>query len=201
MLYSTDVIPLLHRIAVAAFVGVTSVSMLVGVFGRLQIPRPRMVWRRSGPLTRVPLGPSLFLLVAIGSIGHAWTTGRMVPLYVLVGYPAGGVFWFIATWMLRSVVITDYGIVPDPRRVHRAVVWSQVVDYFTRRTDGEVQFVFFCRGSDGERHRFELPVPTYHVPAFRKLVDQKLAARFRVSCEELSETDELPQLDDRIDRP
>lgn len=199
MLHSTDVIPILHRLAVAAFVGVTSVSMLVAVLSRLRVPRPRIVWRRSGPLTRIPLGPLLFLLVAAGGIGHAWMTGRTVPLYVLVGYPAGGAFWFLATWMVRSVVVTEYGIVPDVRRVHRAVVWSQIVDYFVRRKGGSVEFVFFCRGEEGERHRFELPVPKRHALTFRRLVERKLAFRFRVASDEGLEPDELPQLGDGID--
>lgn len=199
MSLSTDLIAVLHRCALALFVGVTSVFMLVGIVSRLRVRRPRLVWRRRGPVTRWPLGPALFLFITGAAFGHAWMAGRAVPLFVLVGYPAGGLFWFVGTWLNRSVVITDCGIVRDIHRLQRAVVWSQVLDYFTRTGGDEVRFVFFYRGQDGERRRLDLSVPRRRVSSFRRFVNRKLSTRFRVSSEDVSEEDELRELDDRID--
>lgn len=199
---TADLVTVLHRIALSAFVGVTSVSMLVGVLSRLRLRRPLLVWRRSGPVpfTRLPLGPLLFLLLAAGGIGHAWVTGRSVPPAVLVGYPAGGLFWFVATWLTRSVVVTEYGIVPDVTRLHRAVVWSRIVDYFATTRQGQLRFVFFYRESDGGRRRLDLPVPEVHAARVRDIVERKLDARFAVSNEEVYDEEGIDRLDDRIDR-
>lgn len=199
MSLSTDLISILHRCALALFVGVTSVFMLVGIASRLRLRRPRLAWRRQGPVTRWPLGPSFFLLIVAAAFVHAWMTGRVVPVFVLVGYPSGGVFWFLGTWFDRSVVITDCGIVRDIHQLQRSVVWSQVLDYFTRTSGDEVRFVFFYRGQDGERRRLDLPVPRRRVSSFRRFVNRKLSTRFRVSSEDVSEEDELRELDDRID--
>jgi len=195
----SDLIPTLHRIALFAFVGVTSISMLVAIVGRLRLRRPLLVWRRSGPLTRMPLGPSLFLLLVAAGMGHAWLVGRPVPLPVLIGYPAGGIFWFVATWLIRSVVITEYGIVHDVNRIHRAVVWSQIVDYFSATRGGQPHFVFFYRDSDGKRRRFDLLVPEKHAAALREIVERKLQARFSVPGEDVYDEETLGHLDDRID--
>lgn len=199
MSLSTDLISILHRCALALFVGVTSVYMLVGITSRLRLRRPRMVWRRRGPFTRWPLGPSLFLVIAAAAFVHAWMVGRAVPAFAVVGYPAGGVFWCLGTWLNRSVVITDCGIVRDIHRLQRAVVWSQVQDYFTTPSGDDVRFVFFYRGQDGERCRLDLPVPRRRVSSFRVFVNQKLGTRFRVSSDDASGEDELREVDDRID--
>lgn len=198
----TDLVTVLHRIALSAFVGVTSASMLVAVLSRLRLRRPLLVWRQFGPyrFTRFPVGPILFLLLVAGGIGHAGLTGRPVPPAVLVGYPAGGLFWFVATWLSRSVVVTEYGIVPDVHRVRRAVVWSQIVDYFTTTRDGQSHFVFFYRGSDGDRRRLDLPVPEAHAPVVREIVERKLDARFSVSGDDVYGEEGIDRLDDRIGR-
>jgi hypothetical protein len=105
-----------HLLMLSAFVGATSVAMLVAVLGRLRIPRTLCVWRH-GRFTALPLGPLLFLLAtAAAFIGASWE-GHALPPHVLIGYPAGGVFWTIATWLVRSVVITEYGLVTDIYRL------------------------------------------------------------------------------------
>lgn len=194
-----DLIPTLHRVALFAFVGVTAVFMLVAVVNRLRLRRPLLVWRRSGAFTHVPLGPSLFLmLVAVGG-GHVWLTGRPVPLAVLIGYPAGGIFWAVATWITRSVVITEYGIVRDINQGHRAVVWSQIIDYFRTTRKEQPHFAFFYRDADGERRRLDLSVPEKHASFFREIVERKLRTRFSISSEDTYDEETLGHLDDRID--
>jgi len=195
---AANLVPILHCVALAAFIGVTSLSMLVAVMGRMRLRRPLLIWRRPGSIRSSLLGPVLFLLLVGGGLGHAWLTGRSVPLAVLVGYPAGGAFWLVATWMLRTVVVTEYGIVPDLSRVHRAVVWSRVVDYFTTTRQGQPLVVLLYRGPDGARRRLDLPVPRARAGALREIVERKLAARFSMPDVEVDE-DVLDRLDDRID--
>ena len=191
-----DLFTVVHLTVLAAFVGVTSVSMLVAVVSRLRIRRPLLVWR-EGPLSPIPLGPSLFLLLVAGGGLHAWWTGRPVAASVLIGYPAGGVFWFIATWLVRSVVVTEYGLIPNVHRLHQAVTWSQIVDYFTTTRSGQPHFVFFFRDDDGQQQRLDLTVPEAKAEAFRDLVQRKLDSRFRWAAERAE--DEIPM--DRPDDP
>lgn len=168
----------LHWIALAAFVGVTSVSMLVAVISRLRIRDPLLVWR-TGPLTRVPLGPSLFLIVVAGGITYTMWSGHTVPIAILLGYPAGGTFWFVATWLAQSVLVTEHGLVPDVTQPHRAVPWRTIVDYVTTTRDGQPHVIFVYRGVDDAPQRLDLPVPGSHMEPFREVLQQKLDARFR----------------------
>lgn len=195
---AANLISILHYAALSAFIGVTSISMLVAIMGRVRLRRPLLVWRRPGSILHPLQGPVLFLLLVGGGVGHAWLTGRSVPPAVLVGYPAGGLFWLVATWMLRTVVVTEYGIVHDLSQVHRAVVWSQVADYFTTTRQGQPLVVLLYRGPDGERRRLDLPVPQTHAAALREIIEQKLEARFSMPDEDVDE-EVLDRLDDRID--
>lgn len=126
-------------------------------------------------------------------------TGRSVPLFVLMGYPTGGVIWILAAWINESVVVTECGIVSDLRRTNRAVVWSQITDYFTKKTEGRAHFVFFYQGDEGTRRRVDLPVPDQEADLFHQFVKRKLDARFRVSVDDVSDPGEIPKPDDRVD--
>lgn len=199
MASGTDLVSILHRMALSAFVGVTSVSMLVVVMGRVRLRRPLLVWQRPGLLSRLLWGPIPFLLLVAAGGGHAWLTGRSVPVAVVVGYSAGGLFWLIATWMHRTVVVTEYGLVHDLTRVHRALVWSQIVDYVETARRGRPHFVFFYRGPDGKHCRLDLPVPQDRPAALREIVERKLEVRFAVAEEAIGKDEVLDGLDDRID--
>ena len=195
---AADLVPILHRVALLAFVGVTALSMLAALMGRVRLRCSVLAWRRPGVLVRPLLGPVLFLLLVVGGFGHAWLTGRSVPTALLVGYPAGGLFWLAATWLLRTVVVTEYGIVHDLSRMHRTVLWGQIVDYFTTTRQGHPQVVLFYRGPQGTRRRLDLPVPKAHATAVHEVIERKLGARFSVPDEDVSE-EALGSLDDRID--
>jgi len=193
-----DVFSVVHLTVLAAFVGGTSVSMLMAVVGRLRIRRPLLVWR-EGPLAPVPLGPSLFLmLVAMGGL-HAWWAGRPVAVSVMLGYPAGGLFWFIATWLVRSVVVTEYGLIPNVDRLHQAVAWSQIVDYVSTTRSGQPHLVFLYRDDEGRQRRLDLTVPEAKVEAFRDLVRRKLDSRFRGAAERAEDDIPVDRPDDSLD--
>ena len=196
---AADLIPILHGVVLSAFVGVTAVSMLGAVASRMRLRRPLLAWRRSGSFTDLPLGPGFFLLLVAAGFGHAWLTGRSLPPAVLVGYPAGGVFWGVATWVRRTVVVTDYGIVPDQSRGHQAVVWSRIVDYVVTTRRGRVHFVFFFRGAEENHRRLDVSVPRTSASALYEIVERKLGGRFSVSTEKTFGNEALDQLDDQVD--
>jgi hypothetical protein len=172
-----DLLEVLHSVALTLFVVGTSVLMLTAILGRLRIRRPLLVWR-MGALTRVPLGPSLFLLLVALGIAYSRTIGIEVSLPVLIGYPAGGMFWFVATWLTQSTVITDYGLVPNLPCLHRAVAWSQVVDYVFTSRNGRPHFVFVYRERESREHRrLDLPVPKRCLNRFQDILAAKLDHR------------------------
>lgn len=187
---SADVLSVLHLLFLSAFVGVTSVSMLVALISRMRIQRTLLVWR-TGPMTGFPVGPSLFLAaVGAGFAVAVWNDVSLAPS-VWIGYPAGGLFWLVATWLARSVVITEYGIIHDVSRISRAVAWGQVVDYFTTTRNGTPHFVFFYMEEDA-RHRLDLPVAEPAAPAFQNIVSRKLDARFAFTARQAYDEEETP---------
>jgi hypothetical protein len=191
---AADVLSVLHLLLLSAFVGGTSVAMLVALIQRLRVTRPVLVWR-TGPITGMPLGPLLFLVLVGAGLGGATWMGQSVPPSAWIGYPAGGLFWFVATWLARSIVVTEYGIIHDVTRIHRAVAWNQVVDYFETTRGRQPHVVFFYRDHDGTRSRLDLPVAAAQVEAFRALVQQKLDARLQLSPEQAFDEETLDELD------
>lgn len=189
---SPDVLSVLHLLVLSAFVGVTSVAMLVALISRLRIQRTLLVWR-TGPVTGIPIGPSLFLGLVAAALGYSAWTGVSVPTHVLIGYPAGGLFWFAATWLARSVVVTEYGMIHDVSRISRAVAWGQVVDYFTTHRDGRLLFVFLYLDDDDTRQRLDLHVPETHAGPFHHIVDRKLDARFQFSAKQAFDEETLDE--------
>lgn len=168
---------MLHVVVLWMFVGGTAILLLAAVVSRLRVRRPLLVWR-PGPLTRFPVGPSLFLLLVGLALGGAALTGRPLPASAVVGYPAGGLFWFAAMWLGRTVVVTEYGLVPNVPQVERTVAWSQIVDYDSVSRNGQLHFVFYYRRrGDEERRKLVLPVPEQHVAELRGLVRTKLETR------------------------
>ena len=200
MPFSADVLAVLHAIGLTLFVGGTAALMLVAIIRRLRLRRPLLVWR-TGALTRVPLGPSLFLLLVASGIAYALLNGMDVPPTVLIGYPAGGMFWFAATWLARSTVVTDYGLVPELPCLHRAVAWSQVVDYVTTSRNGRPHVVFVYRDRESREHRrLDLPVPERCLDGFRDILAMKLGARETFVGASALDDVVLEQNDDRPDR-
>lgn len=174
---AADIFSMLHLGFLAVFVLGTAVLLLVAIVSRLRVQRPLLVWH-VGPLTRIPIGPSLFLMLVALGLGWASMSGQPVPLSAVIGYPAGGLFWFVATWLVRTVVVTEYGLVPDVLRVRGAIAWSQVFDYVSTSRKGRPHFVFYYRSRRGEEKcSLDLTVPERHVDEFRELVKAKLEVR------------------------
>jgi len=185
-----DVLSVLHLVLLSAFVGVTAISMIVALASRLRIQRTLLTWRH-GPLTSFPLGPSMFLLLVGAGFVYCGWVGQEVPATVVVGYPAGGFFWFVATWLARSIVVTEYGMIPDVSRIRRSVAWGQVVDYVRTTREGQPHYVFFYLDDDGSRERMDLPVPAKVEAEFERIVSRKLDARFAFSAKQAFDEETL----------
>jgi hypothetical protein len=174
---TVDMLTVLHYGVLAVFVGGTAVLMLVATGMRLRVRRPLMAWQREHGVP-LPVGPTLFLAVVGAGLAYAVWSGHTLPLSVLVGYPAGGLFWLVATWVAQSTLVTAYGVVPDLPHRHRAVAWSQIIDYVETTRDHRPHFVFLYQPRDAQApRRLDLPVPTRRLDAFRDIVDAKLDAR------------------------
>lgn len=190
---------IVHFAVLSVFVGGTSVLMLGAILSRLRVRRPLLSWQ-TGSLICAPLGPTLFLVAVLGGLGGAEATGWSVPPSAWIGYPAGGLFWFVATWLVQSVMVTEYGLVPDLPHLRRAVAWSQIVDYVATTRDGQRHFVFFYRDRETqERCRLDVPVPDRHVDDLREIVEAKLATRFSAASGGAIET-LVDRPDDPLDR-
>lgn len=181
---TAELLSVLHLVLLSAFVGVASLSMLLTLISHMRVRRMLLAWR-GGRFGGVPPGPTCFLIVALGGLIYALMQGHAIRPSVLVGYPAGGAFWFVAAYLARSVIITDYGIIHDVNRISQAIAWGQIVDYFTVDVKRGVRYVFFYVEDDRRvRYRLEMTVPAACAEAFQHTVESKLAARFTPSLKE-----------------
>ncbi|GEM_PF-482550 len=192
-------VSVLHGVVLLAFVGVAATSMLAAVAARTRLRRPLVTWHRPRALLQVALGPGAFLLLVAIGFGHAWWTGRSVPGAMLVGYPVGGIFWAVATWVRRTVVVTEYGVAVGVGQDGHTVVWSGIVDYALTTREGRPHVVFLYRNEAGERRRFDLPVPSAYRGPVRDVMERKLASRFSVPEMETGDKEALDRLGDEID--
>lgn len=177
---TSPLLPVLHHVLLATFVGAASVYMLTTLLSHLRIRCMLMAWRR-GRLSGFPVGPAAVTAVATAGLLYAWSTGLPVRASALVGYPAGGLFWCVATYLSRSVVVTQYGIIPDVNGLESAVAWGQIVDYFETKEAPGCRYVFFYTDDSAHRRRLEVVVPATRAEAFQEVVDAKLDARFAFS--------------------
>lgn len=188
-----DVLPVLHLTLLSAFVGVASVSMLATLISYLRIRRPLMAWRR-GPFRGFPLGPALFTIAVSTGLVYAWWTGYPVRPSLLIGYPAGGLFWCIGAFFSQSVLVTHYGVIYDINRISRSIAWGQIVDYFVVEDEGGRRYVFLYQDTEtSQRGRFELRVPADQAESFHDIVEAKLDARFSHSKQRAYDTKPLEE--------
>lgn len=184
MLAPDEILSVLHLLLLSAFIGVASVTMLATLVSHLRVRCTLLTWRR-GRFHGLPVGPVLFTVIVSAGLAYAWGRGYVIPPSILIGYPAGGIFWCIAAFLARSVIVTEYGIIQDLNRISQAVAWGQIVDYFVASDEGRERYVFLYMDAEGmRRRRLELEVPEVHVDDFRAIVEAKLDARFAFSRQE-----------------
>lgn len=171
---------LVHSALVLSFMAVTGLLMLVSAIKRSRLRKVKMSWG-SGRFYGLPLIPTLFLTAVVGLIGiEVATDGSGTPFgwIILLGYLAGGLFWYIGAVLAAAVVVTDWGVSRRRRGKAETLPWHEVTDYLEKEPERRTTFVFFRIDERGKKQRFEIEVPSSRLTSFRELVEAKLDARY-----------------------
>ncbi len=163
----------LHIILVFSFVGVTGVLLGMTVLQRVRIRGVRMTWF-SARLGSLPVWPSLFMGLVVVFMLYSSNTVAPVAGEVFAGYFLGGLLWFAAVALSGSVIVTEYGIIPEAGRSSEAVGWGQVFDWFEQEEEKRTQVSFLYQDLIGERKRLDIIVPRPHMEQFRCIARAKL---------------------------
>jgi hypothetical protein len=166
-------VEVLHTVLVLCFVGVTVLLLAMTLLHRFRIRGVRMSWQ-VGSWRNIPVWPTVFMGLIIVFMVYAQNTIPPTKLTIFAGYFIGGMAWFVAVAMSSSVVITEYGMIPEAGRSSDAVGWSQVFDYFEVTEGKRIHFTFLYQDYLGERKRLDLFVPIQGADRFRSLVRTKL---------------------------
>lgn len=175
----------LHTILVLSFVAVTAVLLAMTLAQRFRLRGVRLAWS-SGRMGSWPVWPTVFMGVVVMFMLYSRNTVVVVDPMVFVGYFAGGILWFVAVVMSSSVIVTEYGVIPEAGRSGEAVGWGQVFDYFEVEDQKHIHFAFMYQDFLGERRRLDMPVPIQHADRFRALVRAKLDVQIEGSVERVS---------------
>ena len=179
-----DVLRIVHLILEIGFLFVTFLLLAVTVVNRMRVRQVLLTWRHGAPFG-VPLWPTVFLVTVFGFFGSALLMGWPLSVWVLAGYLVGGACWLAAGVLSASVLVTEHGIVQSANRADQAVAWRQMVDYFEQPAGHYAVYVFFYLDASDRRCRLELVVPASQQAAFRRLVREKLDARFDLSAQQV----------------
>lgn len=163
----------LHIILAFSFVGVTGILLAMTVLQRIRIRGIRMTWN-SARVGSLPVWPSLFMGIVVVFMLYSSNTVAPVAGEVLAGYFLGGILWFVAVALSGSVIVTEYGIIPEAGRSSDAVGWGQVFDWFELEDDKHTQISFLYQDLIGERKRLDVTVPRPHLEQFRCICRAKL---------------------------
>lgn len=168
-----------HILLLLAFIGVTSMLMLVTVINRLRVRDVLLSWP-SGRLFGLPLWSSLFLVVVLVFFAISALQDQLLYPMIFAGYLMGGTFWFAASIMMSTVHVTPHGLILNVNRNGRAVAWGQIVDYFEFECRHRGGVVFFYTDGSGSRQRLELFVPRSFRQRFGHVVRARLSGRFKL---------------------
>ena len=181
---AADVLATLHLILQVGFISVTVLLLFVTVVNRMRVRHVVLSWR-TGQLLGLPVWPTVFLVAALFFLGGALVLEQPLPWTMVVGYLIGGLFWFAASLLSTSVLVTEFGLIYHPNRAGHAVAWGQVVDYFDDNTEVPARYVFFYLDPADARRRLEMKVPRSQREAFQQVVREKLDARFDLSAQQV----------------
>ena len=183
-----DLLVTLHYVLLGAFVGVTALLMLVTVMNRYRIKGLLLSWRNPEGV-HVPVWPTLFIGAVLAALSYSLAVDQALHPLFFAGYVVGGAFWFGATLLSKSMLVTECGLIDNVNRAHKGVAWGQIVDYFTSDDASNPTYVFFYLDDEGTRRRFEMAVPALHADAFEDVLAEKLDERFDMSvCKSYGKT-------------
>ena len=173
----------LHAVLLAGFLCVTLALLVVTLMNRRRVRGVVLSWR-TGRLFGFPLWPSLFLGLVMALLGYALIASPALSS-LLAGYVVGGALWLTASLMMRSVIVTEQGLLLNVNRTSERVSWQAVVDYFERTETPGRHYVFFYRAPDATRQRLEVRVPASCAEAFQCIVSTQLDDRFNGAARQL----------------
>lgn len=180
MVAASDVLMIIHFTLLVGLLSVTTLLLMVTMTNRLRARRALMAWR-AGRLFGVPIWPSIYLLLLGAGMAYATVTGRPLHLALEAGYVTAGAFWLVSSWLARTVVVTEEGIVTDLSCAEHCMSWRRVTDYFEFEQSDRRGYVFIHVDARGVRRRLNLPVPPAAQKRFQEIVMTKLSARFDVA--------------------
>ena len=163
----------LHIVLVLAFLGVTGLLFGLTVLHRLRIRGVRMAWY-SPTLKAIPVWPTLFMGLVLVFLVYVQNTVPQLNSWIFVGYFTGGILWFVSAALSSTVVITEYGVIPEAGRTAEAVGWGQISDYFEVAENKRTHFTFLYQDFVGQRRRLDLYVPLQNADRFRSVIRRKL---------------------------
>jgi hypothetical protein len=163
----------LHTVLAASFVAVTGILLGLTLIQRSRIRGVRMSWVSTG-LGSLPVWPSVFMGLVLVVMLYSSNTVASVDTNLYIGYFLGGILWFSAVYLGGSVVVTDYGIIPQATRSNDALGWGQVTDWFEQEESTSVRFTFLYQDGLGHRQRMDVVVPGPCLDRFRHLIRTKL---------------------------
>jgi len=169
------VINTLHIVLVISFVSVTGVLLGMTIVQRLRIRGIRMTWL-SSRLGTLPVWPTLFMGIVVVFMLYSSNTVTPVGASVFTGYVVGGMLWFAAVVLSGSVIVTEYGIIPEAGRSSEAVGWGQVFDWFEHEDQKRSHVTFLYQDLIGEHKRLDITIPRPQMEQFRHIVRSKLDA-------------------------
>ena len=142
----------------AVFIAVTSGLMIAAVIDRLRVRPVRLIWHdRTSVRRHVWVVAALVGLV--GAIGYAGMYQDSKYLYLGLGYLIGSICWGMAMRLSSATLVTDFALIRNASCAGNVMTWSQVVDFFVRRDNNELYYIFLYLDADGRRARFEVSVP------------------------------------------
>ena len=181
-----DLLVGVHLLVLLAFIGVTSMLMLVTVVNRVRVRDVILSWP-NGRFFGLPVWATLFLATVLGFLGVAVLQDQLFFPMIFTGYLMGGTFWFAAAVIMSSVHVTPHGLILNVNRNGRALLWTQIVDYFEFGDEREGGIVFFYLDGEGARNRLQLRVPGPYRKRFSQVVRSLLGSRFAVQKPELAD--------------
>jgi hypothetical protein len=169
-----------HGMVLGLFVCSTGLILGMTCVNRCRIRGVLFSWGR-GRLFGLPMLQTLFLVAIVVVLAHALLsgeTGRILTPLVLLGYLLAGIFWYVSAVLGETVIVTEYGLVSDVRRLTTSVSWSRVFDYVELPERASGHYAFLYADNSGGRKRVDIYVPHAFRDRFRALIRSKLDARF-----------------------
>ncbi|HET6567308.1 MAG TPA: hypothetical protein VFG50_05030 [Rhodothermales bacterium] len=184
MVAASDVLIVIHFTLLVGLLSVTTLLLMVTVTNRLRARKALMAWQASR-LFGVPVWPSIYLVLLGAGLIYAASTGRPLHVALEAGYVTAGAFWLVSSWLAKTVVVTEEGIVTDLSCAEHSMSWSRVSDFFEFEQSDRQGYVFFHTDARGVRRRLNLSVPRSCQKGFREIVASKLDARFDVTSPQI----------------